>query len=89
MDAGTDGQRENSIPTTNKVCRGHNKSICVNIMCSKEIMVYFYREELYWADLGLCRQTSHFNQSPCNGSIHVPLPKTKTYKTVHGQGTYS
>ena len=23
----TDGQRENSIPPTNKVCRGYNKSI--------------------------------------------------------------
>ena len=28
MDAGTGRQRKNSIPTTNKVCRGHNKSIC-------------------------------------------------------------
>ena len=29
-DARTDGQRENSIPTTNKVCGGYNKH-CVKL----------------------------------------------------------
>ena len=32
MDARTDGQRENSIPTTNKVCGGYNKDCYVHAM---------------------------------------------------------
>ena len=29
-DAHTDGQRENSIPTTNKVCKGYNDVDCAS-----------------------------------------------------------
>ena len=32
MDARTDGQRENSIPTTNKVCGEYNNMICVFVV---------------------------------------------------------
>ena len=28
-DTRTDGQRENSIPTTNKVCRGYKNVVCL------------------------------------------------------------
>ena len=34
--ARTDGQRENSIPTTNKVCGGYNKALAYKMYLSSD-----------------------------------------------------
>ena len=35
-DARTDGQRENSIPPTNKVCGGYNNSLLRTLICGTD-----------------------------------------------------
>ena len=44
MDAGTDDNVKTVYPPQTKFAGGIIRVFVVNIMCSKEIMVYFYRE---------------------------------------------
>ena len=44
-DARTDGQRENSIPPTKKVCGGYNKILC--ILKRKENFMHFERHKMH------------------------------------------
>ena len=43
MDAQTDGQRENSIPTTNKVCGGYNDNNALKSLITNS----FYRRMMH------------------------------------------
>ena len=60
--ARTHGQRENSIPTTNKVCRGYNNSIILEHTCGTKIILKLrfggenikilpYKYDVLWASI--------------------------------------